>query len=77
MTFIDKASELDICYVSTGLMTDVKFDICNVAQTETELILSDLEYGEIRIPLNDLPERDLEYEGVMEVWKNDSIRLEF
>lgn len=77
MTFIERASELEICYISTGLAKDVKFDICNVDVTENELVLSDLDYGEIRVPLDNLPVLCEEDDTVMEIWQNDNIRFEF
>ena len=77
MTFIERASELEICYVSTGFIKDIKFDICNVDVTETELVLSDLDYCEIRLPLDNLPILYKDDSTIMEVWQNDSIRFEF
>ena len=77
MNFIEKAGLLEECYVSTGLAKDVKFNICNVDTTETELVVSDLDFGEIRIPLNNLPVLVEGEDTIMEVWANEQVRFEF
>lgn len=77
MTFIEKASELDVCYITTGLCHSIMFNICNVEVTESELVLSDLDFGEVRIPLDELPVPNKELDSIMEVWESKSIRFEF
>lgn len=50
--FIIRVGELDTCYVTTGMVNDIKFDIDTVDITETELVIGNLDDAEIRIPLS-------------------------
>ena len=68
---IKRAGELGTCYVSTGMISDLRFDIDTVDKTETELILGNLDDSEIRIPLH------MEMRQSGDCFEGDGIKIEF
>jgi len=73
--FIKKVGELGTCYVTTGLISNARFEIDNVEVTDTELVLSNLDDAEIRIPLDSLPE--LSEDEETEIWRGEGIQFDF